>query len=426
MKLVNYLDGGVSPFHVVALCKQEFDKNGFVELSMEDTWKLEAGGKYYVDQHGSSLIAFALPEKKQMLPQKSKAPCLRISASHTDFPCLRIKAKPDMHTEHYGKLNTEVYGGAINATWLDRPLGVAGRIAVATKDPFVPDVRMYDSKHPILTIPSLAIHQDREINKGREINRQTELIPLFTTRAEEDEFVTFLAKELGVKKEDILDFELTCYNAEPSQEVGIYSEMLSAPRIDNISSVAAMAEALIHNKKNKSVNVAAFFDHEEIGSTTKQGADSLLLSDVVARIYDAFGFSEEDRKRAIYDGFLLSVDVAHAMHPNYTQKTDVTNHPYMNGGFCIKEASGQSYATDCEAIAVVEQIAKKKNIAYQKFLNRSDVPGGHTLGVFAASFLPMRAVDIGVPILAMHSARELMGKEDYDAIEALIEAFYQL
>ncbi|MCR5000135.1 MAG: M18 family aminopeptidase [Lachnospiraceae bacterium] len=426
MKLVDYLDGGVSPFHVVSLCEQEFEKNGFVELCMEDKWQLEAGGKYYVDQHGSTCIAFTIPDKKQMLPQKGKTPCLRISASHTDFPCLRIKAKPDMHTEHYGKLNTEVYGGAINATWQDRPLGVAGRVAVASKDPFAPDVRMYDSKRPILTIPSLAIHQDREINKGREINKQTELVPIFTTKAEEDEFVTFLAKELGVDKEDILDFELTCYNAETSQEVGIYREMLSAPRIDNISSVAAMAEALIHNKKAKSVNVAAFFDHEEIGSTTKQGADSMLLSDVVARIYDAFGFSEEDRKRAVYDGFLLSVDVAHAMHPNYVGKTDVTNHPYMNGGFCIKEASGQSYATDCEAIAIVEQIAKKKNISYQKFLNRSDVPGGHTLGVFAASFLPMRAVDIGVPILAMHSAREVMGKEDYSSIEALIEAFYQL
>lgn len=426
MKLTNYLDGGVSPFHVVDLCKQEFDKNGFVALRMEEPWKLEAGGKYYVDQHGSTLVAFTLPEKKQMIPQKSKAPCLRISASHTDFPCLRIKAKPDMHTEHYGKLNTEVYGGAINATWLDRPLGVAGRVAVASKDPFTPDIRMYDSKRPILTIPSLAIHQDREINKGREINKQTELIPIFTTRAEEDEFVTFLAKDLGVVKEDILDFELTCYNAETSQEVGIYREMLSAPRIDNISSVAAMAEAMIRTKKSKSVNVAAFFDHEEIGSTTKQGADSLLLSDVVTRIYDAMGYGEEDKKRAVYDGFLLSVDVAHAMHPNYTQKTDVTNHPYMNGGFCIKEASGQSYATDCEAIAVVEQIAKKKSIPYQKFLNRSDVPGGHTLGVFAASFLPMRAVDIGVPILAMHSARELMGKDDFDSIEKLIEAFYQL
>ncbi|MCR5641177.1 MAG: M18 family aminopeptidase [Lachnospiraceae bacterium] len=426
MKLVEYLDGGVSPFHVVALCKKEFDKGGFVQLGMEEEWKLEAGGKYYVDQHGSTLIAFTLPEKKQMLPQKSKAPCLRISASHTDFPCLRIKAKPDMHTEHYGKLNTEVYGGAINASWLDRPLGVAGRVAIASKDPFCPDVRIYDSKRPILTIPNLAIHMDRETNKGKEINRQTELIPIFTTRAEEDEFVTFLAKELKVAKEDILDFELTCYNAEKSQEVGIYSEMLSAPRIDNISSVAAMAEAMLHTKKSKSVNVAAFFDHEEIGSTTKQGADSLLLSDVITRIYDGMGFGEDERKRAIYDGFLLSVDVAHAMHPNHVNKADVTNHPYMNGGLCIKEASGQSYATDCEAIAIVEQMAKKKNITYQKFLNRSDVPGGHTLGVFAASFLPMRAVDIGVPILAMHSARELMGKDDYDSIEKLIEVFYQL
>lgn len=426
MKLTNYLDGGISPFHVVALSKSELAKNGFEELHMEDSWNLEAGGKYMVDQHGSTLIAFCVPEKKYMLPQKGKAPCLRISASHTDFPCLRIKAKPDLHTEHYGKLNTEVYGGAINATWLDRPLGVAGRVAVASKDAFTPDVRVYDSKRAILTIPSLAIHQDREINKGREFNRQTELIPIFTTKAEEDEFITFLAKELGVDKEDILDFELTCYNAELSQEVGIYGEMLSAPRIDNISSVAAMTEAMIRGKKCKSVNVAAFFDHEEIGSTTKQGADSMLLSDVVARIYDAFGFSEEDRKRAIYDGFLLSVDVAHAMHPNYPSKVDVTNHPYMNGGFCIKEASGQSYATDCEAIAIVEQIARKKSIRYQKFLNRSDVPGGHTLGVFAAAFLPMRAVDIGVPILAMHSARELMGKEDYDSIESLIEAFYQM
>lgn len=421
---------GTSPYHVgneiyAALISDE--KLGYQSLDMTSSWKLEEGGKYVVCLD-STMIAFRVPkDRNKMLPDEMGAPnaCIKITASHIDYPGFRIKADPDMTDGSYVTLDTEVYGGPIDSTWLDRPLGVAGLVTVDSGDPYRVGKILYDSERPLLTIPNLAIHMDRDTNKGKVFNRQTQLVPLFTASEDEESFLDFLASEIGVERDRILSWDLCVYNAEEPQRIGRDYEMLSAPRIDNLSSVAACLSSMLREDEATSLEIAAFFNHEEIGSTTKEGADSDLLSDVITRIYDSLGFTPSERSRAIYDGYLLSVDVAHAYHPNYKDKADPKNKPFLNKGFAIKEAFSQSYATDPVSIGILKEICHKENIPYQNYFNRSDIPGGHTLGVYVASHLPMRAADIGLPILAMHSARELCGMDDYLSMEQFIKAFYR-
>jgi aspartyl aminopeptidase len=429
-QLLERLNNGVAPQFVVLDAIDQLAEEGFELLSMEKPWDLKAGGKYMVNQHESSLVAFTMPSK--ILHQEELAnrlenasPYLRIAAAHTDYPALRIKATPDMKTGVYGKINTEVYGGAINPTWMDRPLGVAGRVSLKSDDVFAPRTVLYQSDRPVLIIPNLAIHMNRDVNKGVELNPQKDMLPLFTTDVEHHTFVDFLAEELEVSKEEILDFELTCFATEQAEYVGVTEDMISAPRIDNISSVESCIYGLLDAGVTEHMNMAVLFDHEEIGSRSNKGAASAFLRDLVEKIFVSTGVGAEMVIAAIYQGMTISADVAHAYHPNYPDKEDVTNQPVLNGGFCIKEASSQSYATDAEAISIVEQICKKHEISYQKFVNRSDLRGGSTLGAISSALLPMKTVDIGIPILAMHSARELMGTQDIHSLNQLIGAFFK-
>lgn len=289
-RLARYLTGGVSPYHVVRQCVEDLSNRGFEELTMSGDWHLREGGRYYINHHGTTLLAFALPKREAMLAGGNgligeRAPSLRIACAHTDFPCLRVKPAPDLTGNGYHRLNTEVYGGAILNTWLDRPLGIAGRVVLASGDPFAPEERLYDSGRPILTVPNLAIHMNPEINKGQALNRQTDLMPLFAAevgacgdgrdgeKAENGgEFSDFLQTELGETK-DPLEYDLTVYVAEEPALLGRDREFLSAPRIDNISSVAAVMENLtaFSDAEPECLQVAAFFDHEEIGSRTEAG-----------------------------------------------------------------------------------------------------------------------------------------------------------
>ena len=424
------LINGTSPYHVGEFLYQTLtsgENGNFSPLDMRDEWKLEEGRGYLVNL-GSTIIAFRIPkDRARMLPDSSKgrdASCLRITASHVDYPGFRIKSDPDMADGGYVTLDTEVYGGPIDSSWLDRPLGVAGMVTVSTDDPFQVEEILYDSKRGLLTIPNLAIHMDREINKGKTFNRQTQLIPLFSASEDEESFEEFLASDLGVEQDRILSWDLCVYNEDRPQRIGRDYEMLSAPRIDNLSSVAACLSSMLRPEEAVSLEISAFFNHEEIGSTTREGADSNLLSHVIQKIYDSFGFTEAERIRAVYDGYLLSVDVAHAFHPNYKDKADPKNRPVINRGFAVKEAFSQSYATDPVSIGILKSICQKEGIPCQSYFNRSDIPGGHTLGVYVASHLPMHAADIGLPILAMHSARELCGMDDYISMERFLRAFY--
>lgn len=422
--LMGFLEKGVSSCHVAALAEEYLNEKGFTAISMAEPWKLSLGGKYYINHHDTTVVAFTIGETYKATDD------IRLAAAHTDFPCLKIKPNPEVVTNGYGQVNIECYGGGIWNTWLDRPLSVAGRVALRGMNVFEPEIRLIDIKKPILTIPNLAIHMNREVNKGVELNKQTELLPIMANIPDKQKdgkfFLELLEKELQVKKEDILDYELTVYVAEQPILTGIHEEFVSSPRLDNITSVYAILQGIAGESRKNGINIAALFDHEEIGSRTKQGAASLLLRDIVLKIVGSMTQSETVATTALYNSMLLSVDVAHALHPNFQGKMDITNKPVLNGGFCIKEAAGQSYATDCKAVAVLQQLCDTSNISYQKFVNRSDIAGGSTLGAIASSILPIPTVDMGVPLLAMHSARELMGVKDMEALEQCLNIWYQL
>lgn len=422
-RLFDLLRKGTSGSHVTAWVKEGLKDHGFTELSMKEDWNLITGEKYFMGYSGSSLIAFTLGEDYQ------GGDGLRFGACHTDFPCFKIKPNPEIGAKGYGKLNLEAYGGGIWGTWMDRPLSAAGRVALKSGDIFAPKVVYVDFNRPLMTIPNLAIHMNREVNKGIELNKQTDLQPILQYIKEEKDsryFLELLAKEISVKPEDILDYELTVYCYEEPCLLGAGEEYISSPRLDNLTSVYALTEGLLRGSRLRGINIACYFDHEEIGSRTKQGAGSLLLRDVVTKILLALGEKEQGVYTSLYRSMFLSLDVAHGLHPNQPGKMDVTNQPVLNEGFCIKESAQQSYATDCEAIAVVQQICQEKNIPYQKFVNRSDLAGGSTLGAIVSALLPIPTVDMGVPILAMHSAREFMARKDMESFERCIEAYFQL
>lgn len=422
-RLFDLLQKGTSQFHTILAAKETLIKEGFEELEFKENWQLTRGGKYLLSHHGSTLFAFTIGKEFQAEDG------FRIAASHGDFPGFRIKPNAGMEVKGYLQLNTEGYGGAILSSWLDRPLSVAGRVVLKSDDVFKPKVQFIDMKKPVLIIPNLAIHFNREMNKGVELRKQVEMLPIYGTASEEltkDGFAMAVAEALGVTKEDILDYELTIYNTDKPEIVGLKEEFVLSPRLDNLTSTQAIMEGIVNSQRAKGLNMMVVFDHEEIGSCSKQGAASTLLTTVLEKIYVSLGMTKADYVAALEDSLFMSVDVSHAYHPNYGAKYDITNQHVLNQGFAIKEAAGQSYATDSEAIAIVQQICEKEQIAYQKFVKHSDSVGGGTLGSISSAMLPIRTVDMGVPILAMHSSRETMGVKDYESLIDFMEAYYRL
>ena len=422
--LMNLLKKSVSPFACVKASMDRLLDNGFQEIKYDEKWKIVPGGKYFLNHHDTTLFAFVVGNNYKA------GNMIRMAAAHTDYPCMRIKQNPDFITEGYAQVNLEVYGSPILNTWFDRPLGVAGRVIMKGEKPFSPKKIIYASKKPVMIIPNLAIHMNREVNKGVEINNQTDLMPILDILPDEykdrDYFVSFIAKELDIEKEDILDFELNTFCMEEPSFVGVNDTLLSAPRLDNQTSVSALLSGVIDagNSEVDGVRLIALFDHEEIGSSSKQGAASILLHDMTKRILKSLGETEEEIEISIYKSMLLSVDVAHGVHPNNVSKMDITNHPVLGEGFCIKEACAQSYATDSEAIGILCHICEENGINYQRFFNRSDVRGGGTLGSIASTVLPIKTVDIGIPLLSMHSVRELMARKDMDSLKEAVSKFF--
>ena len=444
----------VTAFHTVSRVKTLLEEAGFLELQLSKPFTIARGGKYYVSLYDSSLAAFVIGDE---IGQDRMVP-LRIACSHTDFPTFKIKPEAgitvDIHDgTGYQKLNTEVYGGPILNTWMDRPLSIAGRVVVKGETPFAPYSILVDFKKPVLTIPNLAIHMNREVNKGVELNRQKDTLPLLEAGAyvkENLQTSAFMQAVFEYTREalqeqlqqtpelysyymqhdfqitDILDYELYLYQWEQGCTVGLHDSMYSSPRLDNLTSVYAIAEGLIQASYSKpsGLLVGMFYDNEEIGSKTKQGAASNILMLVLEKIYLALGKTKEQLIDDILEGLMLSVDVAHATHPNALEKSDITNKVILNNGIVIKEAANQSYAGDAVGIGIVKQLCQEKDIAYQIFVNRSDMQGGQTLGSILSALVPIRTVDIGVPLLAMHSARELMGIQDQNNLEKLLTAFY--
>lgn len=422
-RLFHLLETATSRFHTVKAVEEELQEKGFERLYLKDRWELQKGGKYMVIHHGSTIFAFTVGTDFEA------GDSFRIAASHGDFPGFQIKPNAGMENGGYLQLNTEGYGGAILSTWLDRPLSVAGRVVLKSDDVFKPEVRLLDMKKPVLIIPNLAIHFNREMNKGVELRKQVEMLPIYGTASEKltkDAFVEAIAKALDVKKEDILDYELMIYNTDKPCFVGLEDEFVSSPRLDNLTSTQALIEGITGEQRQRGINMMIVFDHEEVGSRSKQGAASTLVATYLEKIYASLGLDEQDVTNAMEESLFMSVDVSHAYNPNYGAKYDLTNRHVMNTGFAIKEASSQSYATDSEAIAIVQQICEKEGIAYQKFVNHSDSVGGGTIGAISSAMLPIRTVDIGVPLFAMHSSRETMGVKDYESLVDYIKAYYRL
>lgn len=422
-QLIDTLETSVSPYHTVAEGKRQLESAGFRLLNQSSKWDLERGKGYFLTPFGSSLIGFYIGEDFQAKDM------LRVEAAHTDWPCFKIKSMPEKNSNGYLTLNVETYGGPILNTWLDRPLSIAGRVSTRASDMFAPNMHLVNFDRSLLTIPNLAIHMNREVNKGIELNKQVDMLPLaglLTENLNKDNwFMDLLANELEVGKEDILDYELYIYNRDSAEIIGVGEDMLLAPRIDNITSVQACLSALINGKRKNGINIIALFDNEEVGSMTKQGGDSSLLPMILEKLYLSLGCTREDYLSAISGGMMLSVDVAHAIHPNHPEKADITNQITLNDGVALKLSGNQKYATDSEAIGILIQLCQAYNISYKKFANRSDILGGSTLGSLTSSILPMKTVDLGVAILAMHSSRELMGVNDQVSLCSLLKAFFE-
>lgn len=422
-RLFGLLENATSQFHTVKAVKEQLVEAGFEEILLKQNWDLKKGGKYVLAHHGSTIFAFTIGAEFKAEDG------FRIAAAHGDFPGFRLKPNAEMEVGGYLQLNTETYGGAILSTWLDRPLSVAGRVVLKSDDVFQPEVRLIDLKKPVLIIPNLAIHFNREMNKGVELRKQVEMLPIYGTASEEltkDAFLSAIAKKLDVDKSEILDYELTIYNTDKPEFVGLRDEFISAPRLDNLTSAQALLEGITEGSRQKGLNMMIVFDHEEIGSRSKQGAASTLLTTILEKIYASLGMTSIDFTNAMEDSLLMSVDVSHAYNPNYAAKYDITNRHVLNQGLAIKESCSQSYATDSEAIAIVQQICEKEGIAYQKYVNHSDSVGGGTIGAISSAMLPIRTVDMGVPLFAMHSSRETMGVKDYESLVDFMTAYYRL
>lgn len=422
-ELLTYIDNATSPYQTVEEGIKKLKNQGFLELKMKEPWQLQPGNGYYVNTFGTTMFAFTIGNDFKAGQN------LRIAAAHTDQPGFHIKPKAEMNSKVYLKLDTEVYGGPILNTWLDRPLSIAGRIALRSENPFHPIIKLVDVRRPVLTIPNLAIHINRDVNKGLELNKQMDTLPLMAMLNEsinkDDFFIRFLEEEAEVGRDEILDFDLYIYNAEKGCRLGMKEEFISAPRLDNLTSVLALLNSIMAGRRSTGINLISLYDNEEVGSKSKQGADSALLNMLLEKIYLGLGYERSQMLEDAIDGMLLSVDVAHGLHPNRPERYDPINQTVLNGGVVLKIDKNQKYSFDSEAVAILQQICEKNKILYQKFVKRSDMPGGQTLGPIISSWLPMKTVDLGIPLLAMHSARETMGVEDQEYLESLLSEFFR-
>lgn len=415
-KLFTFIDESPTSFHAVANLEKFLDKQGFVRLSEKERWKIEAVGKYYVNRNGSSLIAFTIPQEKPS--------GFHMAAAHSDSPCFKVKESPEIASEkYYLKLNVEKYGGMILSTWLDRPLSVAGRIVV--KDGEALRSCLVNLDRDTAIIPNVAIHMNRDMNKGVEYNPQTDMQPIIGEASGKGSLMKQIAKEAGVKEKDILGSDLFLYNRDKCRLIGTDDAFIAGPRLDDLECAYAGMAALADRVSENYVNLSAVFDNEEVGSGTKQGAASTFLRDVLERICGALGIYGEAYQCLLADSFLISADNAHALHPNHPEKSDETNRPMLNGGIVIKYHGSQKYATDAYSAAVMKEICSRADVPYQSYANRADIPGGSTLGNIAMAQVSVNTVDIGLPQLAMHSALETAGAKDIAYLIEALRTFYE-
>lgn len=425
-ELIQFIHESPTNYHAVQNLKKQLTENGFKQLFSGEAWQIEKGGKYFVTKNHSSLYAF-IPGEGSIAENGFKLIC-----AHSDSPTFRIKPSAEMIVEgKYLKLNTEVYGGPILYTWFDRPLSMAGRVLLKSDNPLKPAIQFINFKRPLLVIPHLAIHFNRTVNEqGNPLSKQKDMLPvigMINGHFEKDNFLLkLIAGEMQIRPEDILDFDLTLYDYEKGCLTGLHDEFISCGKLDDLAMVHAGLKALLQSGTCNKTKVLAIFDNEEVGSGTKQGAASPILRTIIERIVYGLGGSPEDLFRAIHNSFLISADMAHALHPNYTEKHDPTNHPIINGGPVIKINANQKYITDGDSAAVFKTICRLAGVPCQEFVNHSDMAGGSTLGNLLLSQMEVRGVDIGNPMWGMHSVRETAGTEDHEHIIKALTTFYNL
>lgn len=416
-ELLSFIDNNPTAYHTCASVRDILLGEGFEELLESRKWELKAGKDYFVCRNGSSIIAFRMGNE---LDNYS----FNVAAAHTDSPCFRIKENAELKTgEHYTRLNTEGYGGMICSTWMDRPLSIAGRVLVKEGDAISSKLLTID--RDLLMIPSVAIHMERDVNDKAAFNKQVDMLPVLCAKTEDGAIRNLIARELSVKPEDILGSDLFLYIREKGTVWGLNEEYISSGRLDDQQCLYAILRGFLSKKSDKSVSVSAFFDNEEVGSGTKQGAAGTFLYDVLHRISLSISDDEEDYYRAVASSFMISADNAHAVHPNHPEHTDTNNCNYINEGIVIKSHAGQKYTSDGMSISVARELAKRADVPVQYFANRSDKAGGSTLGNLAMSQVSMNCVDIGLPQLAMHSSYETAGVKDTQYLIRFMEEFYK-
>ena len=428
-RLLSFLDASPVNFLAVKNLTEELQQHGYRRIdTTEALGTVKAGDKFFVTKNDSSIYAFQIGRK----PLAETG--FHMICAHCDSPTFRIKPHAEIDCEGgIVKLNTEVYGGPIMSTWFDRPLTLAGRVIVKGKDVMTPTTLLLHVKRPLLQISNLAIHFNRQVNDGVKLSRQKDVLPILGIINDELEkgnllmniILEELNKQQTVAREDILDFDLYLADATPACTFGAHNELISSGRLDDLSMCFAGLEALLASQPTDTTQVLAIFDNEETGSQTKQGAGSPFLSYMLKRIALAQGGTEEAYYQAVERAFMISADNAHAWHPNYSEKYDPTNHPMLGGGPVIKFNAAQKYASDAYSASVFACLCKKAGVPCQHFVNHSDVAGGSTLGNILASSIPLRGVDMGNAILAMHSCRETGSTADHEFCVKVFTQFYQ-
>lgn len=414
-ELFQFIENSPSCFHAIETIRKKLNDEGFIELVEGRSWQIEKGKKYYVTRNLSSIIAFKIPE--------NDFKNFHIVASHSDSPTFKIKENAEIEVNNkYVKLNTEKYGGMICSTWFDRPLSIAGRILV--KEGNLVKTHLVNIDKDLVIIPNLAIHMNRAVNDGYKYNAQIDMLPLYGDNTSKGSLMKTVAQSVGVEEDSILGTDLFLYNRMRGTKIGANSEYISSPRLDDLECAYASLSAFLSETNSNSASVYCVFDNEEVGSGTKQGADSTLLYDVLRRINMCLGNSEEDYYKLIASSFMVSADNAHALHPNYSDKSDPTNKVYMNDGIVIKYNANQKYTTDAVSASIFKSICDSVNVPYQTFTNRSDILGGSTLGNISNAHVSLNTIDIGLAQLAMHSTYETAGAKDVTYLIEALKAFY--
>jgi len=412
--LLEFIGKSPSCYHAVENIRRALLEAGYRELREWEPWQLREGGRYFTARNDSSILAFRVPARD--------FPGFQMAAAHSDAPTFKLKENPELADAHYLRLNTEPYGGMLMASWFDRPLSVAGRVMVREEDRIAQKLVALD--RDLLMIPSVAIHMNREVNDGFKYLANVDLVPLLGGPESGGKLSAMVAEAAGVRAEDVLGSDLFLYNRQPGVFLGASEEFIASPKLDDLECAYGILRGFLTAQESRSVPVCVIFDNEEVGSLTKQGADSTFLADTLRRICSSLGRTEEEYRMALAQSFLVSADNAHAQHPNHPEYADSRNCPYMNGGVVVKYNANQHYTTDAVSSALFREVCLKAGVPVQTFANRSDMRGGSTLGNISNAQVSVNTVDIGLAQLAMHSSFETAGALDPEYLVRAMGAYY--